>query len=82
MAAATGTGSAPGRVVVAPSLPSGRRAVLYAVRRLGDASVEEVAEALGITVSGARQHLSALADDGLVATKEVPARGARGAHPR
>jgi DeoR family suf operon transcriptional repressor len=71
-------GSAPGGVVVAPSLPSGRRAVLFAVRRLGDASVEEVADALGITVSGARQHLSALTQDGLVATKEVAARGTRG----
>src|SRR5947208_2193965 len=63
-------GSAPGAVTVPPSLPSGRRSVLFTVRRLGDASAEEVADALGITVSGARQQLSALADDGLVAVAQ------------
>ena len=38
-------------------LPAGRRAVLYAVRRRGEATAEQVAEQLGMTVSGARQHL-------------------------
>jgi DeoR family suf operon transcriptional repressor len=51
-------------------LPAGRRAVLYAVRRRGEATSEQVAEQLGITVSGARQHLSALARDGLVDATE------------
>jgi predicted ArsR family transcriptional regulator len=51
-------------------LPTGRRAVLYAVRTIGDASVDDVASYLGITVSGARQHLTALAADALVATDE------------
>lgn len=55
---------------VAP-LPAGRRAVLYAVRRRGEATAEQVAEQLDITVSGARQHLTALADDGLVDTAEL-----------
>ena len=64
-------GSAPGDVSVAPPLPAGRRAVLYSVRRAGDATVDDVAADLGITVSGARQHLVALADHGLVATDEV-----------
>ena len=36
----------------------GRRAVLYAVRRRGEATAEQVAEQLGMTVSGARQHLT------------------------
>jgi predicted ArsR family transcriptional regulator len=62
-------------VAVAPPLPAGRRAVLYAVRGRGDATVEQVAEDLDITESGARQHLRALADDGLVGLVEVP-RGA------
>lgn len=63
----------------APSLPAGRRAVLYAVRRRGDATAEQVAEQLGMTVSGARQHLSALVDDGLLSTDETgPRAGARG----
>ena len=60
-----------GEAVTVPlPLPTGRRAVLFAVRTIGDASVDEVAAQLGITVSGARQHLSALADDGLVAADE------------
>jgi predicted ArsR family transcriptional regulator len=56
---------------VAP-LPAGRRAVLYAVRRRGEATAEQVAEQLEITVSGARQHLSALARDGLLDSAELP----------
>ena len=57
----------------APTLPAGRRAVLYAVRRRGEATAEQVAEQLGMTVSGARQHLSALARDGYVDVAELPA---------
>lgn len=49
-----------------PSLPEGRRAVLYAVRRRGDATADQVAAQLEMTVSGARQHLSALVDQGLL----------------
>ncbi len=56
----------------APSLPAGRRAVLYAVRRRGEATAEQVAEQLEMTVSGARQHLTALAHDGLVETTKLP----------
>jgi DeoR family suf operon transcriptional repressor len=60
-------------------LPAGRRAVLYAVRRRGEATAEQVAEQLDITVSGARQHLSALARDGLVDAAELPSpEGRRG----
>ncbi|MEM8904166.1 MAG: ArsR family transcriptional regulator [Actinomycetota bacterium] len=64
-----------GEVVVPPPLPAGRRAVLFAVRRLGDALVDQVAADLEMTVSGARQHLAALVEHGLVAVAEV-ARGA------
>ena len=71
------TGSAAGGVSVPPPLPAGRRAVLYAVRRIGDATVDEVAEALDMTVSGARQHLSSLAEHGLVRTTDT-ARADRG----
>ena len=64
---------------VAPPLPEGRRAVLYALRRRGQATVEEIAQHLDMTVSGARQHLSALVDDGLAETTEMPrAAGQRG----
>jgi DeoR family suf operon transcriptional repressor len=55
----------------APTLPAGRRAVLYAVRRRGEATAEQVAEKLDMTVSGARQHLSALAAEGFVEATEL-----------
>jgi predicted ArsR family transcriptional regulator len=61
-----------------PSLPPGRRAVLYAVRRRGEATAEQVAAQLDMTVSGARQHLSALASAGLVDTTEVARPSVRG----
>src|SRR5437016_69311 len=54
------------------AIPPGRRAVLYAVRRRGEATAEQVAEQLGMTVSGARQQLSALVADGLVDAVELP----------
>ena len=64
-----------------PTLPAGRREVLYAVRRRGEATAEQVAEQLGMTASGARQHLTALVDSGLVDAAEVasttPRRGRR-----
>jgi DeoR family suf operon transcriptional repressor len=64
---------------VAPALPEGRRAVLYAVRRRGQATVDDVAEQLDMTVSGARQHLTALVEDGLAEAVELPrAAGTRG----
>jgi DeoR family suf operon transcriptional repressor len=63
------------------ALPAGRRSVLYALRRRGEATVDQLAEQLGMTVSGARQHLNALADAGLVETSELdpetPKRGRR-----
>ena len=64
---------------MAPPVPAARRGVLYSVRRFGDATVEDVAGDLGITVSGARQQLSALAEQGLVATTaEARREGQRG----
>ena len=70
-------GAVPDRV--APPLPEGRRNVLYAVRRRGEATAEQVAESLGMTVSGARQHLSALVDRGLAdAAESAEPTGRRG----
>jgi len=70
-------GTVPDRV--APPLPEGRRNVLYAVRRRGEATAEQVAETLGMTVSGARQHLSALVEVGLAeASESVESTGKRG----
>src|SRR5450432_2196082 len=53
------------------TLPAGRRVVLYAVRRRGEATAEQVAEQLEMTLSGARQHLSALVSEGLVEATEL-----------
>lgn len=69
-------------VAVAPPVPVGRRAVLYAVRRIGDATVDEVADDVGITVSGARQHLSSLAEHGLVEAAELRDDPRRRGRPR
>jgi DeoR family suf operon transcriptional repressor len=67
-----------GDPIDATRLPAGRRAVLYAVRRRGEATAEQVAEQLDVTVSGARQHLSALAAEGLVESSELPSPARRG----
>ena len=57
---------------VAPTMPEGRRAVLYALRRRGQASADDIARQLDMTVSGARQHLSALVDEGYAEASELP----------
>lgn len=61
----------------AATLPAGRRAVLYALRRRGDATAEQLARQLGMSVSGARQHLTALTRDGLVEAAEMAAESPR-----
>jgi predicted ArsR family transcriptional regulator len=76
------TATAATGVAVAPPIPAGRRAVLFAVRRIGDATVDEVAEQLGITISGARQHLSSLAEHGLVEAVEIHPDQPRRGRPR
>jgi DeoR family suf operon transcriptional repressor len=48
------------------SPPSTRRAILLVVKTRGEARVEEVADAVGVTASAARQHLAALEREGLV----------------
>lgn len=82
--AATGSaiGGVPDGVMVPPPLPARRRAVLYAVRRIGDATVDDVAEALDITVSGARQHLTSLAEHGLVRTADLARPGGQRGRPQ
>src|SRR4051812_21533565 len=66
---------------VAVALPDSRRRVLYCVRRRGEATAETVARQLGITVSGARQHLSALLADGLVDAHDEATTVARRGRP-
>jgi DeoR family suf operon transcriptional repressor len=67
---------------VAPPLPEGRRAVLYALRRRGQGTAEDIARNLDMTVSGARQHLSALVDDGLAEATEIPRPAGRRGRPQ
>ena len=71
-------GVGPGASSAVATLPEGRRRVLYAVRRRGEATAEQVAEQLRMTVSGARQHLTALVEDGLAETTESEPQGRRG----
>ncbi|MGZ4682290.1 MAG: ArsR family transcriptional regulator [Acidimicrobiales bacterium] len=66
-----------------PTVSEHQRSVLYALKRCGEATVETIARSLGITVSGARQHLSGLADEGLVIVTEKPREpGTRGRSSR
>src|SRR5450759_2273108 len=49
------------------------REVVLALKKRGEARASEIAEALGITPSGVRQHLSVLRADGLVAYRTIHA---------
>jgi predicted ArsR family transcriptional regulator len=53
-----------------PPVTAAQRAVLYAIRRRGGITVDQLAQALDITRSGARQHLAALSEAGLVEAGE------------
>ena len=48
-----------------------RRAVLERLGRLGDASVSELAEPVGISLTGMKKHLGVLEQAGLVRTEKV-----------
>lgn len=62
------------------SLPLTRRALLNALKKRGEDTVEGLAEALELTVSGVRQQLTALERDGLVAFSENRAGPGRPRH--
>ena len=49
------------------------REVVLSLKKRGEARASEIAETLGITPSGVRQHLSALRADGLVAYRTIHA---------
>jgi predicted ArsR family transcriptional regulator len=66
-----------GRIVLVESVPvtltdlsPAQRHTLVALKRLGEASADALADALAITPSAARQHLAALRSAGLVATRQ------------
>jgi DeoR family transcriptional regulator, suf operon transcriptional repressor len=62
------------------SLPATRREILIALKKRGEAGVEDLADALGITVSAVRQHLTGLAAAGFVAHRAVKGRPGRPRH--
>jgi DeoR family suf operon transcriptional repressor len=53
------------------SLPTTRREILISLKKRGEASVEDLAGSMGITVSGVRQHLTGLAAAGFVTHRAV-----------
>jgi DeoR family suf operon transcriptional repressor len=59
-----------GLAVGLDNLPPGRRAVLSTLKTTGEASAEDVAAVLGVTVSAVRQHLAPLEEHGLVAHRD------------
>jgi DeoR family suf operon transcriptional repressor len=58
-------------------LSPAQRQVVVALKRRGEASAEDLAEALGITPSGVRQHLAALRVAGVVAARQERGRPGR-----
>jgi predicted ArsR family transcriptional regulator len=66
------------RVSAPPAVTDAQRSVLYVLRRRGEATVEEVARALDVTPSGARQHLATLSEVGLVESTALRRDGDRG----
>lgn len=52
------------------TLPESRRLMLELLKKRGEAAAEAIASGVGMTVSGARQHLTALERDGLVAHRQ------------
>jgi predicted ArsR family transcriptional regulator len=61
---------AAGLAVALDALPPGRRSVLSTLKTRGEASAEDIATVLGVTVGAVRQHLGPLEDDGLVAHRD------------
>jgi predicted ArsR family transcriptional regulator len=78
---ATGEAGAGDHGIPTP-ISEAQRAVLYALRRRGEATTEQLAHALGMSVSGARQHLAGLEADGLVSSSIAPREVARRGRPQ
>ena len=69
-------------IEVPAPISEAQRAVLYALRRRGEATTEQLAAALGMSVSGARQHLAGLEAEGLVSSSAVTREPARRGRPQ
>jgi len=53
------------------TLPPTRREIVQALKKGGELSADELADQLGLTTSGVRQHLVGLTSDGLVGHRQV-----------
>jgi len=62
---------------VSAELSPAQRQVFLALKRRGEASADELAEAMGITPSGVRQHLAVLRSAGLAASRHERGRSGR-----
>jgi DeoR family suf operon transcriptional repressor len=62
------------------NLPEVRRIILTTIKKQGEASAEQLAERLGVTVSAVRAHLHQLAGDGLLHYREERAGPGRPRH--
>ena len=59
------------------NLSTAQRQILFAIKRRGEASADELAEALAITPSAVRQHLATLKTAGFVASRQMRGRPGR-----
>jgi len=59
------------------NLSTAQREILIAIKRRGEASADELAEALSITPSAVRQHLATLKSAGFVASRQMRGRPGR-----
>lgn len=53
------------------NMPETRREILVLLKKRGSARSEAIAEAIGVTLSGTRQHLTSLERDGLIAHTDL-----------
>ncbi|HEY8291091.1 MAG TPA: ArsR family transcriptional regulator [Thermomicrobiales bacterium] len=53
------------------AMPETRRQIVTLLKKRGSARSEGIAEAIGVTVSGTRQHMTALERDGLIAHSDL-----------
>ena len=56
-----------GQEIALVNLPVARRVIVTTLKKRGEATIDELADAAGVTASAVRQHLQPLAADGLVA---------------
>jgi DeoR family suf operon transcriptional repressor len=59
-----------GQEIALTNLPPARRAIVTTLKKRGEATVDDLAGAAGVTASAVRQHLQPLTADGLVAHRE------------